>query len=308
MLTQCRTYLGYHLQAAGRSVRFLLHKPWATLMTVLVIAFAFTLPALFWVFSENVQTLSGDVQRGGHISLYLDSSMPQDESALLERVPATPGVVEATLRSPEDGLAELQKQEGMQDIMQYLPENPLPAVIDVIPAATVNTVEQSNELYQLLKAYPHVEQARFDMQWVSRFYTLRDIAAKIATAVMVLLASVVVILVANSLRISMQHRHEETQVLSFIGASNSYIIRPFLYLGIFYGVAGGLVAMVLVQILIISLSSLMSPLAEAYGIHFVFTGLSLEHALFLLMSAMTLGWVGARLSVSSLRRFGLKPL
>ncbi len=308
MLELLRTRLAFHVDASSSSFRFLKSKPLATLMTVVVIALTLTLPALFWIFTENFQQLSGDWQRGGHIALYLDSSIPADDLAVLERVRATPDVAEASLRSPAEGLAELQQQDGMQDIMQYLPENPLPAVIDVIPAPNVNTVEKSDELYQQLKAYPHVEQARFDLQWVSRFYLLRDIASKIARGTMILLASAVVIIIGNILRMAIHNRYEETHVLTFIGAGNSYIIRPFLYLGIFYGVAGAVMAMAFVHIITLSLASLIDQLAQTYEMHYVFVGLSLEQALLLLLSAMTLGWIGARLSVSSLRRFGMQPM
>lgn len=304
MLDRLRARMAYHRQASASSLHFLKNRPLSTLMTVLVIALTLTLPALFWVFTENFQQLSGDWQRGGHIALYLDSSIPADEQAVLERVRATPDVAEASLRSPAEGLAELQQQDGMQDIMQYLPENPLPTVIDVIPAATVNTVEKSDELYQQLKAYPHVEQARFDMQWVSRFYLLRDIAAKIANGTMILLATAVVIIIGSILRMAIHNRYEETHVLTFIGASNAYIIRPFLYMGVFYGLSGALLAMLFVHLITLNLASLINQLAETYEMHFVFAGLSFEQGLLLLLLAITLGWIGARLSVSSLRRFG----
>lgn len=300
MLGFLKARLAYHVQASKSSLCFLKSKPLATFMTVVVIAITLALPALFWVFTDNLHQLSGDWQRGGHISLYLDSSVAADESAVLERVRATPGVGEATLRSSADGLVELQQQDGMQDIMQYLPENPLPTVIDVTPALDVNTADKSGELYQLLKSYPHVEQARFDMQWVSRLYSLLDIATKIAHGTMIFLASAVVLIIGNTLRMAIHNRHEEIHVLTFIGAGNSYIIRPFLYLGIFYGLGGALMAMVLVHGITLSLASLINQVAETYEMHYAFVGLSLEQALLLLLSAMTLGWIGARLSVSSL--------
>ena len=302
MLGLLRARLAYHVQAGKSSLRLLKSKPLTTLMTVVVIAITLTMPTLFWVFTDNVQQLGGDWQRGGHISLYLDSSVSADESAVLERVRATPGVGEASLRTPADGLAELQQQDGMQDLMQYLPENPLPAVIDVVPSPNVNTAEKSGELYQVLKAYPHVEQARFDLKWVSRVYALLAIAAKIAQGTMILLASAVILIIGNTLRMAIHNRHAEIQVLTFIGAGNAYIIRPFLYLGIFYGLAGALMAVVLVDIITLSLASMINQLSETYEMHYAFAGLSFGEALLLLLSAMTLGWLGARLSVSSLCR------
>ena len=301
MLSQLRAYLAFHGQAGKNSVRAFARKPLTTLMTVVVIAITLTLPALFWVFTDNLQQLTGDWQRGGHISLYLDASLSStDETALFEHVRTTPGVGEVTLKSPAEGLVELQQQEGMQDIMQYLPENPLPAVIDVVPALDVNSSEKVSELFQLLKSYPHVAQAKFDMQWVSRLYTLLDIASRIAHGLMLLLATAVVLIIGNTLRMAIHQRHEEIRVLKFIGAGNAYIIRPFLYLGIFYGIAGAMLAILLVHLITLSLSLLVNQLAETYQMHYALMGLSLRQAGFLLLSAMALGWFGARLSVNSL--------
>ncbi len=303
MLGQFRARLTYHAQACKSGLYSFCHKPLTTLMTVIVIAITLTLPALFWVFTDNLQQLTGDWQRGGHISLYLDSSISSaDESALVEKVKTTQGVGKAALKSSAEGLFELQQQEGMQDIMQYLPDNPLPSVIDVVPALDVTTSQQVSELYQMLKSYPHVAQAKFDMQWVSRLYTLLDIASRIADGLMILLATAVVLVIGNTLRMAIQNRHEEIQVLKFIGAGHSYIIRPFLYLGIFYGVVGALLAMLLVHLINLSLSLLVNQLAETYQMHYALMGLSLRQAAWLLLSAIALGWLGARLSVSSLCR------
>ncbi len=303
MLNGLRKRLAYHLQAGLGSVRALRSKPFATLMTVMVISISLALPALFQVVVNNLQQLDGNWQRGSHISLYLDGTLSSTDAAgLFEKVRTTPGVGTAQLKSSADGLAELQQQEGMQDIMQYLPENPLPTVIDVIPAQDVSSSDAMNNLYQSLKSYPHVAQAKFDMQWVSRLYALLDIASRIGDALMVLLAAGVVLIIGNTLRMAILNRHEEIQVLKFIGASHSYIIRPFLYIGVFYGAAGALLAMLLVHIMTLSLSVLVDQLAETYQMHYVLMGLSSEQGVMLLLLAMGLGWIGARVSVRSLCR------
>ena len=121
MLTTLRAQLAFHVQAAKTSLNDLYRKPFAATTTIIVIAITLALPALFWVFSDNVQQLTLNWQRGGHISLYLKSPLSSaDEIALLARVRAAEGVGHASLKSSGEGLAELQSQEGMEDIMRYL--------------------------------------------------------------------------------------------------------------------------------------------------------------------------------------------
>ena len=75
MLKRAQSLLAYHIQAATHSLNLLCRKPLATMMTVIVIAIALALPALFWVFTDNLSQLTVGWQRGGHISLYLKPSL-----------------------------------------------------------------------------------------------------------------------------------------------------------------------------------------------------------------------------------------
>lgn len=290
--------LAYHLQAALISFNVLCRKPLTTMMTVLVIAITLVLPALFWVMTDNVDQLIVNWQRGGHISLYLTASLPAEkEIELLSKVQMTSGVAHATLKSSAEGLAELQQQEGMQDIMSYLPENPLPAVIDVIPAQDVITPAKLEQLYEQLKSYPAVEQAKIDMQWVNRLHAIVNFMSKIADGLMMLLALAVLLIIGNTLRLAIHNRYEEIRVLKLIGAKDSFIVRPFLYTGIWYGLAGGIFAVLLVSIFMLSLTLVANQLAAVYQMHYSLVGLSLRQVLLLVLSSTILGWLGACLSV-----------
>jgi len=287
-----------HAHAANNSLKILCRQPLATFMTVLAIAVMLTLPALFWVFTDNVEHLTSKWQRGEHISLYLKSSLSSaDETAFLSQVRAEPGVGDATLKSAEEGLAELRQQEGMQDVMQYLTENPLPAVIEVVPTVDANTPEKLQQLYTKLQTLAPVEQAKVDMQWINRLDAIVHFLSIIARGLMMLLAVAVILIIGNTLRLAVHKRHEEIQVLKLIGAADSYIVRPFLYSGMLYGMAGAVFAVLLINIFIISMALVVNQLASAYQMHYVLLGLSLRQATLLILSAIVLGWLGARLSV-----------
>lgn len=298
MLKNFRSLISYHLQAASNSLNLLCRKPMATMMTVIVIAIALTLPALFWVFTDNLEKLTTHWQRGGHISLYLKMPLSSaDETTFLERVRATEGVGNAILKSSAAGLAELQQQEGMHDIMRYLPENPLPAVIEVIPALAVNKPFQMEQLFTRLKAYPQVEQAKLDLEWITRLHAILGFATKTAHALMALLASAVVLIIGNTLRLAIHNRHEEIQVLKLIGATDPFIARPFLYSGIWYSLAGAILAVFFVNIFMLSVAVAVKQLASVYQMHYPIMGLSVKQAYLLVFVSTILGWLGARLSV-----------
>jgi cell division transport system permease protein len=82
-----------------------------------------------------------------------------------------------------------------------------------------------------------------------------------------------------------------------IGAKNAFIVRPFLYSGIWYGFLGALFAVLFVNLFLMSLSFAVSQLATVYQMHYALLGLTLRQMLFLLGFAVSLGWLGACLSV-----------
>lgn len=298
MLTTIRKAMGFHWQAAMSSLVYLCRQPIATGMTVMVIAITLTLPALLWVLTDNLAMLTKDWKRGGHISLYLEMNTSTDASSqLLANIRKTPGVGEAILKTPGDALLELQHQEGMQELINNLPENPLPSVIDVTPALTIVTPQQLEVVYSQLKSLPGIEDAKLDMQWVSRLYALLDLAEHVTRGLMVLLAAAVVFIIGNTLRLVIYKRHEEIQVLKLIGASNPYIVRPFLYSGLWYGLGSAIIAVLLVYLFMLSLGVVLNQLVAAYHMNLPLLGLSMHQAGWLILVSSALGWFGARVSI-----------
>lgn len=298
MLKRLQLLLVYHLQAATQSLNLLCRKPLATMMTAVVIAISLALPALFWVFTGNMDKLTVGWQRGGHISLYLKLGLTDAQQQLVvQKVRKTEGVAQATLKTPAEGLSELTSQEGMHDIMRYLPENPLPPVIDIVPALMVDSPAKLDLLARQLQTITQVEQAKLDMEWISRLHVISGFAGKAANALLALLAMAVVLIIGTTLRLAIHSRHEEIQILKLIGAEDSFIQRPFLYSGVWYGAVGAILAVFIVNIFILSLGSAMNKLAVIYQMHYPLTGLSARQVLLLVLLAIILGWLGALLSV-----------
>lgn len=298
MLNKIRSFLVHHAQAAVQSLNLLCRRPLGTTMTVIVIGIALALPTLFWVFTDNLSHLTAGWQREGHISLYLKTPLTLDEQKqLLEKVKGMQGVGQATLKSPDEGLAELTQQEGMQDIMRYLPENPLPALIQVLPALSMNSPAQLESLSKQFKALKQVDQVKLDMEWISRLHAISGFVAHLTDALMVLLALAVFLIIGNTLRLILHNKQEEIQILKLIGATDPFILRPFLYSGIWFGLVGAVLAVFLVNIFILSLGTVVNQLASAYQMHYPLTGLSAKQILLLMVFSIIIGWLGAGLSV-----------
>jgi cell division transport system permease protein len=290
---------GYHLQAISHSLNELCRKPLANLMTILVIAIALSLPSLFWVVADNLEKMTTHWQHAAHVSLYLEPQLTAlAQEQLLEKVRGQEGVDSASLKSAADGLAELTQQEGMQDIMRYLPENPLPAIIEVIPKHLMDSPAQLDLLSRQLETLPGIAHAKWDLEWIHRLQAILQFAKHFSHALMSLLALTVLLIIANALRLTAQKQQEEIYILRLIGATNAFLLRPFLYTGIWYGILGAVIAVLMVNIFILSLGEGLNQLTVAYQMQYPFTGLSFKQIVLLTLFAAILGWIAARIAVA----------
>lgn len=288
-----------HVQTACQSLHVLCHKPWAALVTVMVIAITLTLPTLFWIVTQGLQTLTRGWQSNGHITLYMKPSfVGTQQTEFIKQLRAMDGIGEVTFKSAAEGLAELEQQEGMQGVRQLLQVNPLPAIIEISPQNIMDSPEKLEKLMQSLQTLPPVDQAKLDLQWINRLHALLHLTRSFANGLLTLLAFSVVFIIGNTLRLAVQNRREEIQVLKLLGASDAFILRPFLYTGMWFGFIGAVFAILLVNLFVLNLKFAFDRVIEAYQMHFPVFGLSVGQACGLLGVAVSLGWLGARLAVN----------
>ena len=157
------TWVDHHLYSVVASLGRVVRKPFASLLTIAVIALAFTLPLGLWLVLQNVQRFTGDVQRSREISVFLKQDTTVYRArALAEQVRARPDVGNVAWKTPEEGLAELRKSSTLGDALDGLDGNPLPNVLVVTP--------KSDEiaLADALKQLPEADLVQHDAAWRKR--------------------------------------------------------------------------------------------------------------------------------------------
>ncbi|PJD92527.1 MAG: cell division protein [Legionella sp.] len=299
MLKRDHVFVVAHQEALQRSVRFLFYRPWSTFMTIMMIAVTLMLASLSWMGTHHITDLRGYWQGSEHISLYLRHTLtPTEQQQFLSQVGNSSGVAAVTFTSSEEGLRLLSQQDGMQDMMQYLPNNPLPAMIEVTPSAALTTPESVDHLFQTLRVLPQVEDAKFDLDWMGRLYSVMGFFKQLSRFLMILLAMTAMLVIGNTLRLIIQHRQEEIQVLQLLGAADTYIMRPFLYSGTWYGFVSACLAIVLVDVFLVMLRTGLNQWAEVYQMHFSLSLMPFSVMFGLILVASALGWMSARITVS----------
>ncbi len=289
-------WLERHAQTFVASLGRLARAPFGSALTLGVIGIALALPASLQLVVQNARIASGGWQSALDLSVYLQPRLSEQDSAqLAERISARGDVVSARFISAAEGLAEFRRWSGLGPALDALQDNPLPGMIVVRPrvAEGAGEVASVEPLAQSLRQLAGVDQVQLDTDWVRRFAAILDALHHAATLFAGLLGLAVLMIVGNTVRLDIDARRSEIEVVKLVGGSDGFVRRPFLYGGLWYGLGGALVGWLLVEALALSLAGPVARIASAYGSAFALHGLGLRSSLTLLASGAGLGWLGA---------------
>jgi len=292
------TWLSHHLQVALGSLGRLLYNPWATSMTVAVIAIAIALPTGLYVLTRNLNLLSESWDQTTAISLFLtpDTDMEQARTLVVE-LKARRDLDQVTLISPDQALSEIGSYDGFSEAIAQLEENPLPVVLALQPTSEVRTPEALERLAKEVEALPQADFARLDTRWVRRFQAILKVTQRGVVLLGGTLALAVLLVVGNTIRLEIENRRNEIEIMELVGATSAFIRRPFLYTGAWYGLFGGIGAWLLVTLALTLIQGPVSRLAALYHTQFPLAGLGLTASLTILGGSLGLGLLGSWVSV-----------
>lgn len=288
----------HHARDLVDSLGRLWRAPVSSLLTASVIGITLVLPSALHLLLQNLDALSYRWEGTVQASLFLADDL--DESAgrrLAERIALRDGVVETEYISRAAALAEFRRLSGLDTALDALEENPLPAVIVVRPGDERSAADIES-LVDSLATEPGVVRAQLDQDWLRRLYAILDVAERGVTLLAVLLAFAVLFIVGNTIRLDIENRRSEIEVMKLVGAPDAFIRRPFLYSGFWYGLAGGVLAWLLSALCLIVLAGPVRALAGLYGSDAELRGLGPEGSLLLVGLGVALGWLGSAVTVN----------
>ncbi len=288
-------WLRQHRDACARALGKLRAQRAATLLNALVIGVALSLPAGGYVLLANLQGVAQRFSFEPQLSMFLKPGAKRGE--LESRLRADARVAQLRFVSREEALKELREAEGLADVVAALEHNPLPDAF-VLRATTGSDAATLEALATRLRALPGVAQVQVDSAWAQRLGALANIGRLALAALAALLATGLVAVTFNTIRLQILTQRDEIEVSQLLGATDAFVRRPFFYLGLLQGLAGGVLALGILWGGLAILNPGVRELAQAYGSSFQLAFLSGTAALALVVFSALLGWVGALLSVS----------
>jgi len=292
-----KSWLMHHLHVMQFTLRQLRTSPVSSMLNVLVIGVALSLPSGGYVLLQNVQSLSDKLVGTPQISVFLSMNVSQDEiNRLTKQLEQHNAVAQVEFVPREQALLQLQSSTGLSDVAAGMTQNPLPHAFIIYPK---NKDAQALEILRdELKTWPKFDHVQLDSAWARKLEAMLKFGRLAVLILAVLLSFALVAITFNTIRLQILTQREEIEVSKLIGASNSFIRRPFLYFGLVQGLLGGSTAWLIITVSLTLLNVSLSDLTQLYASSFSLHHLSAADSLTLLLFSGYLGWLGALLSVS----------
>lgn len=287
-----RVWLRQHRQALRSALRRM------GVLNALVIGVALSLPAGGYALLANLQQVAQRFTLEPQLSVFLK---PEAKRAELEgRLRADARVAQLRFVSRDEALKELRQSEGLAEVVAALERNPLPDAF--VLRARDGSAAALEALAADVRAMSGIAQVQVDSAWAQRLGALARIGRLALVALAVLLATGLVAVTFNTIRLQILTQRDEIEVSQLLGATDAFIRRPFFYLGLLQGLAGGGLGLAILWAGLATLNQGVRDLAQAYGSSFQLAYLPGPEALMVLALSAFLGWAGALLSVSKYLR------
>lgn len=286
-------WINNHKEAFHRALFHLNQNRFATIITLLVIASTLTLPAMFQIFSSNLQGKESRIAQHSGLSVFLKPNVsPANVQRLINQIKSRPEVKKVDYITPKQAMQEFQQSIGLSK-EQLLQSNPLPAVIYVTPKLGEYNTKNVEQLKDIISASSDVDQIQVDIDWISKLLAIIGLVKNFVGLLALFLIFTILIIVGNTIRLLAQHYYDEIMISKLFGATDAYVRRPFLYSGLLFGFLGGFFACVFVLLGLLWLYPNISQVIQAYGSQIAFSGLSLLDIFTILAIGSLLGIGGA---------------
>jgi len=294
-------WLNHHLQAIKLVLSRMRSNLLSSFMICLVIGVALCLPSLFYLGVDNLSKLTDHMQNETEISLFLKLNASADTIAEIDALLAkNPAIKQYHLVTKDEAWKQLQAKskdnQDVSDAINQLGKNPLPDAF-FIQAKSANP-ETLEALRNTLQNIPGVEQAILNAEWAKRLATLLSIGKKLIFFIAALLTIVLLVIIGNTVRMQILTQKDEIEVSYLIGATNSFIRTPFLYAGVFYGLFGSALAILMIAGMIQTFNYSVLEISRLYNGDFSLTLFNASLFLTVIGVAVGIGWIGSYFAVT----------
>jgi cell division transport system permease protein len=214
--------------------------PFVSTVTVVTVAVVFLLLGMFALLGYNLALMADRLGSGLEMSVFLkDDATDEQRAAIAETLRASPLVAEVREVSRAEALERFRRSLGAQSaVLQGLGEDLLPASFEVRLTQDGRDPEALAPLASGLANQPGVEELQYGQAWLDQFASFLRLARMVAGVVAALIVFSTLVIVSNTIRLSVYARQEEILILKLMGATDRFVKAPFYLEGVLLGTLG----------------------------------------------------------------------
>ena len=259
-------YISLHVESARAALKELLRQPIGTLLTLLMLAVAMTLPLFMYLGIQSGQSVLGKLNESPQITVYMDTDAASSDADTVKNLLQRDSRIDKVhFISKQEGLEELQTNLD-QNLVSMLDGNPLPDVFIVTPDPATSP-DQMQAIYKDITKLPRVESATMDTEWAQTLYRINEFIRKILWFLSLTLGMAFVLVAHNTIRLQILSRKEELEITKLLGAPASFIRRPFLYQAMWQSIFSAAVSLGLSAWLLAEVRPLVDAIFKPYGLN-----------------------------------------
>ena len=215
-----------------------------TIAAVVTVFLSMFLLGVVMVFVYNINAVLEDVEQKVEITIYLkDAATAEEIEALRQEIVELPEVKEVQFIDKDEALKRLKEDlKEHEELLKDLPANPLPASFEV----SLKDPELAGGVAAKFEGRTIVDEVRYGKEIAERIFKVTSVIRNISAVFVVLLGGVSILLISNTIRLSIYARRREVEIMKLVGATNWFIRWPFIIEGLTVGLVGAVGALGLV--------------------------------------------------------------
>ncbi|MBP9722905.1 MAG: ABC transporter permease [Gammaproteobacteria bacterium] len=288
-----------HKIAYFDSMRALLQAPIANLLTMLILGIALALPVLLYLIILNASLVLATWQQDFYqYSIYLNSKVtPEQAITIQNNLAQWPEIERVNIISKEQGMAELKKILGIEEVLDNMENNPLPIVLVVALKSQYRNLDNIKALISKSNSIAGVVKADADITFLEKLINIFKMFSYVAYVFSLVLGVAILLVISNTIRLTLENKQQEMVLSSLLGATLAYIRRPYLYGGVLYGLFAGFIAYIVANLLFNKLYYILNDFGYTALSNVVLSGFNFSQIILLLLISGCLGWMGARITL-----------
>jgi cell division transport system permease protein len=263
----------------------------STLASIFTISLSLILIAIYFILSVNSNKIIKSIKDKVEIEIFLDDrATPENINLLKDKVRSIGGVKQITFISKEDAEKIFENEFG-KDMLDIFESNPLPASLKVNLYDEYKSTERINKIKSQLTSLPFIQDIVFPEKNLELIEKNSSGLLFINLLVLIIITISSIFLVSNTIRLVISARKKIIKTFKLLGATNIFIVFPFLVEGFLQGLLGGIFASTILYILFLVYSSRFSQ----NDLRIEFAGF--EYLIYLVLIGVLLGILGSSFSV-----------